>query len=176
MVWAALQWRFSILLLLIVVSPYRPDLRLLAIDTADARVCSRWLAVYLAVNPLNVFLIWLVERLGFGQETVFGAALALGVVITVYKVAMFLAIRGPIARAILAATGRELGPLRRAVAAWWHWFFIALALGIFCGGNRALSGEGRLGRARRGRNTGHRRGVGRAVAGEPEPDRTAIRR
>jgi small-conductance mechanosensitive channel len=128
LVWSALQWRFSILVLLIVVSPYRPDLRLLAIVDADARVCSRWLAVYLAVNPLNVFLIWLVERLGLA---VFGAALALGVVITAYKVAMFWAIRHPIARAILAATGREPGPVRCTVAAWWHWFFIALALGIF---------------------------------------------
>ena len=36
--------------------------------------------------------------LGFGQEAVFGAALTLGLVITVYKVAMFWATRRPIAR------------------------------------------------------------------------------
>lgn len=33
----------------------------------------------------------------------------------------------------LAATGGEPGPVRRAVAASWHWFFIALALCIFFG-------------------------------------------
>src|SRR6516162_6490399 len=38
--------------------------------------------------------------------------------------------RRPIGRAILAATGGEPGPIRRAVAASWHWFFIALSLGI----------------------------------------------
>src|ERR1700749_1052719 len=44
---------------------------------------------------------------------------------------MFWATRGPIARAILAATGGEPGPIRRAVAASWHWAFIALSVGIF---------------------------------------------
>jgi moderate conductance mechanosensitive channel len=133
LVWAALQWRLSIVLLIIVVSPRRSDLRLLAIDDADARVCSRWFSVYLAVAPLNFFVVWLIERLGFGQEAVFGAALTLGLVITGYKVVMFWVTRRPIARAILAATGGEPGSVRRAVAASWHWFFIALALGIFFG-------------------------------------------
>ena len=131
LIWAALQWRVSIVLLTIVVSPHRPDLRLLAIDDADARVCSRWFSVYLAAAPLNVFVVWFVERLGFGQDAVFGAALSLGLIITLYKVAMFWATRRPIARAILAATGGEPGPVRRAVAASWHWVFIALSLGIF---------------------------------------------
>lgn len=131
LVWAALQWRLSIVLLIIIVSPHRSDLRLLAIDDGDARVCSRWFAVYLTVAPFNFFLIWLIERLGFGQEAVFGAAATLGLVITGYKVAMFWATRRPIARAILAATGGEPGPVRRAVAASWHWVFIALSVGIF---------------------------------------------
>jgi small-conductance mechanosensitive channel len=130
LIWTALQWRVSILLLTIVVSPRRPDLRLLAIDDADARVCSRWFSVYLTVAPLNFLFVWLVERLGFGQEAVFGAALLPGLVITLYKVAMFWATRRPIGRAILAATGGEPGPIRRAVAASWHWVFIALSLGI----------------------------------------------
>jgi hypothetical protein len=133
LVWAALQWRLSIVLLTIVLSPRRSDLRLLAINDGDARVCSRWFAVYLTVAPFNFFLIWLIEQLGFGQEAVFGAAASLGLVITCYKVAMFWATRQPIARAILAATGGEPGPVRRAVAASWHLFFIALALGIFFG-------------------------------------------
>jgi moderate conductance mechanosensitive channel len=133
LVWAALQWRLSIVLLTIVLSPRRSDLRLLAIDDGDARVCSRWFAVYMTVAPFNFFLIWLIEQLGFGHEAVFGAAASLGFVITCYKVAMFWATRQPIARAILAATGGEPGPVRRAVAASWHWFFIALALGIFFG-------------------------------------------
>jgi moderate conductance mechanosensitive channel len=133
LVWAALQWRLSIVLLTIVVSPRRSDLRLLAIDDADARVCSRWFSVYLAVAPFNFFVVRLVERLGFGHEAVFGAAILLGLVITLYKIAMFWATHRPIARAILAATGGEPGPVRRAVAASWHWFFIALSLGIFFG-------------------------------------------
>jgi small-conductance mechanosensitive channel len=133
LVWTALQWRLSIVLLSIVLSPHRSDLRLLAIDDADARICSRWFWVYLTVAPFNFFFVWLVERLGFSQAAVFGAALTLGLVITGYKVAMFWATRRPIGRAILAATGGEPGPIRRAVAASWHWFFIALALGIFFG-------------------------------------------
>src|SRR6516162_2855420 len=139
LVWAALQWRLSIVLLIIVVSPRRSDLRLLAIDDADARICSRWFSVYLAVAPFNFFVAWLVERLGFGHEAVFGAATLLGLVITLYKIAMFWATRRPIARAILAATGGEPGPVRRAVAASWHWFFIALSLGIFFGSGIELA-------------------------------------
>ena len=131
LIWAALQWRLSIVVLIIVVSPHRSDLRLLAIDDGDARICSRWFAVYLTVAPFNFFLIRLVEQLGFEHEAVFGAALTSGLIITGYKVAMFWATRRPIARAILAATGGEPGPVRRAVAASWHWFFIALSLGIF---------------------------------------------
>ena len=133
LVWAALQWRLSIVLLIIVVSPRRSDLRLLAIDDADARVCSRWFSVYLAVAPFNFFVVWLVERLGFGHDAVFGAAMTVGLMITAYKIVMFWATRHPIARAILAATGGEPGPVRRAVAASWHWFFIVLSLGIFFG-------------------------------------------
>jgi len=139
LVWTALQWRLSIVLLIIVASPRRSDLRLLAIDDADARVCSRWFSVYLAVAPFNFFVVWLVERLGFGQEAVFGAALTLGLVITAYKIVMFWVTRHPIARAILAATGAEPGPVRRAVAASWHWFFIALSLGIFFGSGIELA-------------------------------------
>jgi moderate conductance mechanosensitive channel len=133
LVWAALQWRLSIVLLVIVVAPRRSDLRLLAIDDADALICSRWFSVYLAVAPLNFFVVWLIERLGFGHEAVFGAALTLGFAITGYKVVMFWVTRRPIARAILAATGGEPGPIRRAVAASWHWVFIALSVGIFFG-------------------------------------------
>lgn len=131
LVWFALTWRLLITVLMIVVSPKRADLRLLAIDDTDARVCFRWVAVYLAVSPLTNFLIWLVERLGFGQDAAFGVLVVLGLLITAYKIAMFWAIRHPIARAILAATGGKPGPVRRAVAASWHWFFIALTLGAF---------------------------------------------
>jgi hypothetical protein len=44
----------------------------------------------------------------------------LGLAITLYKVSMFWATRGAVACAILAATGGEPGPVRRAVAASWH--------------------------------------------------------
>ena len=138
LVWAALIWRLLIIILIVVVSPHRSDLRLLAIDDANARTCSRWLAVYLMINPFNVFLIWLVERLGFGHDAVFGAALALGLPITAYKLAMFWAVRRPIGRAILASGGK-LGPFRRCVAASWHWLFIALAVGIFVAATIELS-------------------------------------
>jgi hypothetical protein len=139
LVWAALQWRLSIVLLTIVVSPRRSDLRLLAIDDADVRACSRWFSVYLAVAPFNFFVAWLVERLEFGHETVFGAATLLGLVTTLYKIEMFWATRRPIARAILATTGGEPGPVRREVAASSHWFFIALSLGIFFGSGIELA-------------------------------------
>ena len=39
----------------------------------------------------------------------------------------------------MAATGGEPGPVRRAVAASWHWFFIALSLGIFFGSGIELA-------------------------------------
>ena len=139
LVWTALQWRLSIVLLVIILSTRRSDLRLLAIDDVDARVCSRWFSVYLTVAPFNFFVVWLIERLGFGQAAVFGAATLLGLVITLYKIAMFWATRRPIARAILAATGGEPGPVRQAVAASWHWFFIALSVGIFFGSGIELA-------------------------------------
>src|ERR1700745_3193773 len=101
MILAALQWRLSIVLLIIVVSPRRSDLRLLAIDDGDARVCSRWFLVYLAVLPFNFFFGGVVERLGFGHDAVFAAAMTLGLIITGYKIVMFSATRHPIARAIL---------------------------------------------------------------------------
>ena len=134
LVWSALKWRLLITVLLIVLSPRRPDLRLLAIDNADARLCFRWVAVYLAVIPLYPFLMWVIERLGFGHDTVFGVTIFLGLAITAYKIAMFWTIRHPIARALLAATGQEPGPIRRAVAASWQWFFIVLATGIYLAG------------------------------------------
>src|SRR5215472_8620200 len=130
LVWAGVKWRVAIIILIIVVSPRRPDLRLLAIGDADARTCSRWLTPYLTVAPFNIFAIWLCERLGFSHDQVFGAALALGLVVTAYKVAMFWAVRRPIAHAILAATSGEPGRFRRTIAAAWHWLFIAGAIGV----------------------------------------------
>src|SRR5215472_10926729 len=134
LVWAALKWRLLVTVLLIVVHPWRADLRLLAIDDADAQVCFRWVAVYLAVIPFYPFLIWVIERLGFGHHAVFGLTAFMGLAITAYKIAMFWAIRYPIAHALRAATGQKPGPCRCAVAASWHWFFIALAIGIYLTG------------------------------------------
>jgi len=39
--------------------------------------------------PLYPFLIWVIERLGFGHEAVFGITLFLGLAITAYKIAKF---------------------------------------------------------------------------------------
>jgi small-conductance mechanosensitive channel len=139
LVWAGVKWRAAIIILLVVVSPRRPDLRLLAIDDADARTCSRWLAPYLMVSPFNVFAIGLCERLGFVHDAVFGAALALGLAVTAYKIAMFWAVRRPIAHAILAARCGEPGQFRRAVAASWHWLFIAGAIGVLAAATIAFS-------------------------------------
>jgi hypothetical protein len=117
LVWSALKWRLLITVLLIILSPRRADLRLLAIDDADAGICFRWVAIYLVVIPLYPFLMWVIERLGFGRDAVFGVTLFLGLAITAYKIAMFWAIRYPIARTLLAATGQEPRPIRRVVAA-----------------------------------------------------------
>jgi moderate conductance mechanosensitive channel len=139
LVWAGVKWRATIIILLIVVSPRRADMRLLSIDDADSRTCTRWLAPYLTFAPFNVFAIWLYERLGFSHDAVFGAALATGLVITAYKLAMFWAVRRPIAHAILAATGGEPGAFRRTVAASWHWLFSAGAIAIVVAATIAFS-------------------------------------
>src|SRR6516165_7188599 len=57
LVWFALKWRLLIAILMIVVSPRRADLRLLAFDDTDARICFSWVAVYFAVIQLSPFLI-----------------------------------------------------------------------------------------------------------------------
>ncbi len=139
LVWAGVKWRAAIIILLIVVSPRRADLRLLSIDDADSRTCTRWLAPYLTIAPFNVFAIWLYERLGFSHDAVFGAALATGLVITAYKLAMIWAVRRPIAHAILAATGGAPGAFRRTVAASWHWLFMAGAIAIVVAATIAFS-------------------------------------
>jgi small-conductance mechanosensitive channel len=142
-VWAALEWRTAIAALIIVFSPRRPDLRLLRIDDDDAHRCVRWLGFYATVSPLNYCLLWLVERIGFPHAVVFGTALVLSMIMTTYKIAMFWAIRGPIARAILAATDSEPPLLRLVVAAGWHWFFILLSLVILVAAIIAFAlGEG----------------------------------
>jgi moderate conductance mechanosensitive channel len=133
LVWMVLKWRLLAIALAIIVSPYRPDLRLLAIDDADAALASRWIALYLFLNPAIVFAIWFVERLGFGHEVVFGAAFAFALPITAYKIAMYWAIRHPVARAIRAATGVVCTPFRRCLASSWHWLFIGLAVAVMAG-------------------------------------------
>jgi hypothetical protein len=85
LVWAALRWRLAIIALITVFCVDRRDLRLVVIGDADARTCVRWFSVYAALNPLNQFAVWLVERIGFPQQTVFGVALVLGAGITAYK-------------------------------------------------------------------------------------------
>jgi small-conductance mechanosensitive channel len=139
LVWAVTKWWLSVIGLNVIVSPQRADLRLLAINDRDARICFRWLAPYLAFGPFNVFAIWLGERLGFAHEELFGAAFVLGIAITLYKVAMFYALRRPIGRAILAATGDEPGQFRRALAASWHWLFIAVTIATFAAANIGFS-------------------------------------
>ena len=142
-VWAALEWRTAIAALIIVFSPRRADLRLLRIDDDDAHRCMRWLGFYATVSPLNYCFLWLVERIGFAHAVVFGTALVLSMIMTSYKIAMFLAIRRPIARAILAATDSEPPLLRRVLAASWHWFFILLSLVILVAATIAFAlGEG----------------------------------
>lgn len=140
---AVLEWRLAILALIVVLSPGRAELRLLRIDDADATRCMRWLRIYAVIAPLDYCLIWLIERIGFTHEVIFGMAVVLGMPTTVYKIIAISAIHRPIARAILAATDEEPPPLRRAVATVWHWFFILLALAILVASIIAFSfGEG----------------------------------
>jgi moderate conductance mechanosensitive channel len=127
---AALQWRLAIVAIIIVIAADRPDLRLFAIDDAGARRCDRWIAGYATLSPFYLLLIWVIEHIGYPQAVVFGAAFSLGAGVTGYKIVMLWAIRRPIGHAILAATGGRAGPLRQAIAASWHWFFIALSLAI----------------------------------------------
>jgi moderate conductance mechanosensitive channel len=95
------------------------------------------------IAPLDYCLIWLIERISSAHDVVFGMAVVMGTATTVYKIAAIWAIHRPIARAILAATDEEPPPLRRAVAAGWHWFFTALALAILIASVVAFSlGEG----------------------------------
>ncbi|HEX6440977.1 MAG TPA: mechanosensitive ion channel domain-containing protein [Stellaceae bacterium] len=138
-VWAIVEWRLAIIALTAVFSPRVGDLRLLRIDDSDAARCMRWLRIYAAIAPLDYCLIWLIERVGFAPQVVFGTALVLGTATTIYKIAMIWAIRRPIARAILAATEEEAPPLRRAIAASWHWVFILLALAIWAASAVAFS-------------------------------------
>lgn len=138
-VWAALEWRIAIAILTIIFSPERGELRLLGIVDDDARRCMPWLAFYATVSPVNYTFLWLVERIGFPQAVLFGTTLALGLLMTGYKIAMLWAIRRPIARAILAATDSEPSRFRRAVAAGWHWFFVLLSLVIVVAATIALA-------------------------------------
>jgi moderate conductance mechanosensitive channel len=140
---AVLEWRLAILVLTVVLSPDRADLRLLRINNAEAALCMRWLRIYAIVSPFAYCLIWLIERIGFAHDAVFGLAAVMGIATTVYKIAAIWAIRQPISRSILAATDAAPPPLRRAVAGGWHWFFSLLAIVIMVASFVAFSlGEG----------------------------------
>jgi hypothetical protein len=140
---AAFEWRLALLVLTVVLSPGHADLRLPRMNDADAARCMRWLRVYAVVAPFAYCLIWLIDRIGFADDAVFGLAAVMGIATTVYKIAAIWAIRHPIARAILGATDAAPPPLRRVVAAGWHWLFTVLALVIMVASFIAFSlGEG----------------------------------
>lgn len=128
---AAVKWRIYIVALLLILSPELPQLRLPHIDDADARTIRRWLGIYLFLNPFFIFLIRLVDRLGFDGDSVFAATMVFAALITPFKIVMILAIRHPIARAILAERAGGAGTVRRLAAALWHWVFIAIVALVF---------------------------------------------
>jgi hypothetical protein len=120
------KWQAAILVLLVVVSRRRPDLRLVDIDDADARTCSQWLAPYLMVSPFIVFAICLCEGLGFPHDQVFAAAVTLGFASDFLQGRDVL---GGTATHYACAPGGEVRRAQpvppRAVAAAWHWLLIA---------------------------------------------------
>ena len=165
------EWRLAILMLVVVLSPDRSDLRLLRTGDGDALLWMRWLRVYAVIALLDYCLIWLIERIGFAHPVVFGAALVLGAATTVYKIVMICAIRGLIAR---DPRGDKRGPA--AVAARRR-CRMALVFHHAGGrdndrlGGRILAWPRRRGVGRGNGNTGDLGRAGDRVAGGTEMDR-----
>lgn len=144
---STVHWRLAAAFLALVVSPGLPVARPLHLDDAGALRTWRWVTVYLIYTTAVVPAVWLVGRIGSDPDLVLDTALSLSILITVYKVAMFLHLRAPIAAAILVAGGDHPSRTRQFAAAFWHWFFIALsiivsalALAQYTVGNNAEAG------------------------------------
>ncbi|HEV2678672.1 MAG TPA: mechanosensitive ion channel domain-containing protein [Aliidongia sp.] len=128
---SAINWRIATAFLALVVAPGLGWARPLYLDDPGARRVSRWLSVYLAYAMVLVPAVWLVGRIGNDRDLVLDAALALGIVVTLYKTAMFLHIAAPVSAAIILAGGEHPSAGRRLAAALWHWLFIVLSVVLF---------------------------------------------
>ena len=127
---SAFQWRLVNALLLLLVAPGVPAARPLHIDDAGARRTWRWVSIYLIYTTIFVPVIWLTERIDGDPDLLLDLILGLAVIVTLYKIAMFFHLRAPGATAILLAGGEHPSRMRRFAAGFWHWFFIALAIGV----------------------------------------------
>ena len=123
---SSITWRTAIAILQLFVSPGMGSARPLHFDDVGARVVARWIGAYLLYDMLFVPSIRLVGRLG-DADLVLDMAVGFGVLVTAYRVTMFLRLRRTVASSILMAGGETPSPLRRFVAASWHWVFIALS-------------------------------------------------
>jgi small-conductance mechanosensitive channel len=126
----AADWRIAMGLLTALAAPGLTTARPLLIDDDGARAVTRWISIYLASAVVLVTGVWVAGRLG-GDDLALLAGVTTGIVLTAYKIAMFLRLRAPVAAAILRAGGAQPGGARRFAAASWHWFFIALSTLVF---------------------------------------------
>ena len=128
---STIHWRLATAILALLVAPALPAARPLLLDDAGARRVSRWVGFYLIQTMVFVPGIWLVEQIGGDADLVLDVAIWGGLYFMLYKIAMFFHLRKPIAAGILAAGGEHPSAPRRFAAAFWHWFFIALAIAVF---------------------------------------------
>ena len=128
---SAVHWRLAAAVLVLLVSPDQPLARPLHIDDAGALRVWRWVTVYLIYVMIFLPINWLTSRVGGDPDLTLSVALVVILIVTLYKLALFLHIRAPVAAAILVAGGEHPSRARRLAAAFWHWFFIALTLAIF---------------------------------------------
>ncbi|GGF09259.1 hypothetical protein GCM10011611_13470 [Aliidongia dinghuensis] len=128
---SAVTWRIATGFLALVLSPGLPAARPLYIVDAGARRVYRWVGPYLIYAMVFIPAAWLATRLGADADLQLDIAVGFGLIITLYKTAMFLHVRAPVSAAILVAGGDHPRLGRRLAAALWHWVFILLSWTIF---------------------------------------------
>ena len=128
---SAVRWRFAAAFLCLLVAPTLPAARPLHLDDAGAVRTWRWMTVYLIYTTVFVPVSWLAGRVGGDPDLSLDVTLGLSLVATLYKIAMFYNLHGPVSAAILVAGGEHPSRVRQFAAAIWHWFFITLAIAVF---------------------------------------------
>jgi len=128
---SAVRWRLAAAFLCLLVAPALAVARPLHLDDAGALRTWRWMTIYLIYTTVFVPASWLISRIGGDPDLALDLTLGLALVATLYKIAMFFDLHAPVAAAILVAGGEHPSRARRFAAAFWHWFFIALAVVVF---------------------------------------------